>query len=60
MVRPEPEKGRAMSLTGSNKPTPDRRGPDRRKAQVQPLPFPDRRVGSRRSGQDRRADPRRD
>ncbi len=36
----------------------DRRGPDRRKAQVSPLPFPDRRQGDRRSGRDRRAEPR--
>ncbi|MCC6926797.1 hypothetical protein [Novosphingobium sp.] len=36
----------------------DRRGEDRRKAQVSPLPFPDRRQGERRSGQDRRSGPR--
>ena len=45
-----------MSLTGNNnQPAPDRRGRDRRKAQVSPLPFPDRRAGDRRSGKDRRA-----
>lgn len=33
----------------------DRRGEDRRKAQITPLPFPDRRQGERRSGADRRA-----
>ena len=38
--------------------TADRRGADRRKAQVSPLPFPDRRQGERRSGRDRRAEPR--
>lgn len=48
-----------MSQTGNTKqPAPDRRGEDRRKAQVQPLPFPDRRVGERRGGQDRRSVPR--
>lgn len=36
----------------------DRRGADRRKAQVSPLPFPDRRQSDRRSGRDRRAEPR--
>ena len=36
----------------------ERRGADRRKAQVSPLPFPDRRQGDRRSGKDRRAEPR--
>ena len=36
----------------------DRRGADRRQAQVSPLPFPDRRQGDRRSGHDRRAEPR--
>ncbi|MCB2058154.1 MAG: hypothetical protein H6916_11255 [Novosphingobium sp.] len=33
----------------------DRRGEDRRKAQLSPLPFPDRRKAARRSGTDRRA-----
>jgi len=36
----------------------DRRGTDRRQQQLAPLPFPDRRQGDRRSGHDRRADPR--
>jgi len=35
-----------------------RRDTDRRKAQVQPLPFPDRRQSERRSGADRRGVPR--
>ena len=39
---PRPERG------------PDRRTEDRRKAQVHPLPFPDRRKGDRRSGVERR------
>ena len=32
----------------------DRRGPDRRKTEVEPLPFSDRRAAERRSGRDRR------
>ena len=32
----------------------DRRGADRRQHQITPLPFPDRRKASRRSGIDRR------
>ena len=35
-----------------------RRGEDRRKVQISPLPFPDRRKGDRRSGSDRRSAPR--
>jgi hypothetical protein len=59
IVRLELKKGQAMSLTGNNNElAPDRRGSDRRKAKVQPLPIPDRRKEVRRSGQDRRAAPR--
>jgi len=47
-----------MQTEGPNQPAADRRGKDRRKAQVSPLPFPDRRQDNRRSGQDRRASPR--
>lgn len=36
----------------------DRREHDRRQPQVTPLPFPDRRKGERRSGDDRRGEPR--
>lgn len=36
----------------------ERRGEDRRKVQISPLPFPDRRQGERRSGTDRRGEPR--
>lgn len=36
----------------------DRRQGDRRQQQVDNLPFPDRRAGARRSGQDRRASQR--
>lgn len=43
-----------MELEESRKNSPERRGEDRRKAQVSPLPFPDRRQGDRRSGVDRR------
>ncbi len=35
----------------------DRRLAARREAQAQPLPFPDRRQGDRRTGTDRRAPP---
>ncbi|HPB21086.1 MAG TPA: hypothetical protein PLL44_05840 [Novosphingobium sp.] len=35
-----------------------RRAADRRQQQLSPLPFPDRRKGERRSGEDRRAAPR--
>ncbi len=53
-----------MSDEGSEKPTGDpqgggRRQGDRRKAQV-PFEGPDRRKGDRRSGTDRRANPRED
>lgn len=39
---------------------PDRRGGERRKAQVKELPFSDRRQGERRSGHDRRGAPRKE
>ena len=48
-----------MQPTDQNRGSPaDRRGADRRQAQVSPLPFPDRRQGERRSGRDRRSEPR--
>lgn len=47
-----------MQTEDQTSPPTGRRTGDRRQQQIQPLPFPDRRKGERRSGEDRRAAPR--